>query len=370
MDKTWFYKKVLTLLSFCFDYLSRPQLKVMAQLVTTLWSAKSVTLWKIAFFLPGDNDVDVKQNHKRLVYFLDNFKLTKNFWKSYIKFLFCLPYFKLLKRKVITILLDTTTLKDDFWILAATVSFMGRSIPIYLKIWRDPNRSYDFWGRVEGFLEELKELLPKRFQYVIIADRGFQGKRLVDICLRMDWRYIIRINDSYLIREKDKTYVQLGIFDVGFYEGVELGKNSKIKTNLVVSEVKGEYGRRRWYLMTDMVGKEEVVELYSSRMWIEESFRDLKQELGWEKYTEKIPSKGRLEKVVVISLISYVIGLSLGLKEEEERGSDRDNGRRKISLMKRFQQLINGVRERVERIILKFVSLFRQRYYRIRYTFA
>jgi hypothetical protein len=29
-----------------------------------------------------------------------------------------------------------------------------------------------------------------------------------------------------------------------------------------------------------MVGKEEVVELYSSRMWIEESFRDLKQELG------------------------------------------------------------------------------------------
>jgi hypothetical protein len=28
------------------------------------------------------------------------------------------------------------------------------------------------------------------------------------------------------------------------------------------------------------------------------------------------------------------------------------------------------VRERVERIILKFVSLFKQRYYRIRYTFA
>ena len=53
------------------------------------------------------------------------------------------------------------------------------------------------------------------------------------------------------------------------------------------------------------------MELYS-RMWIEESFRDLKQELGWEKYTEKIPSKGRLEKVVVISLISYVIGIMVG----------------------------------------------------------
>ena len=105
-------------------------------------------------------------------------------------------------------------------------------------------------------------------------------------------------------------------------------------------------------------------------MWIEESFRDLKQELGWEKYTEKIPSKGRLEKVVVISLISYVIGLSLGLKEEGERGGGRNKGKREISLIKRFQQLINGARERVERIILKFVSLFRQRYYRIQHIFV
>jgi len=42
MDKTLFYKKVLTLLSLCFDYLSCPQLKGTAQLVTILWSANSV----------------------------------------------------------------------------------------------------------------------------------------------------------------------------------------------------------------------------------------------------------------------------------------------------------------------------------------
>jgi hypothetical protein len=48
-----------------------------------------------------------------------------------------------------------------------------------------------------------------------------------------------------------------------------------------------------------------------------------------------------------------VIGLSLGLKEEEE-GRDRDNGRKEILLMKRFQQLINGVRERIGRIRYTF----------------
>ena len=104
MDKTLFYKKVLTLLSLCFDYLSRPQQKVMAQLVTALWSAKSVTLWRIACFLPGDNDVDVKQNHKRLVYFLDNFELTKDFWKSYIKF-----------RSLACPHIDKVLLKREFW---------------------------------------------------------------------------------------------------------------------------------------------------------------------------------------------------------------------------------------------------------------
>ena len=34
--------------------------------------------------------------------------------------------------------------------------------------------------------------------------------------------------DGLEVYNKDKTYVQLGIFGVEFYEGIELEKNSKI----------------------------------------------------------------------------------------------------------------------------------------------
>jgi len=91
-----------------------------------------------------------------------------------------LPYFKLRSRKYISLVLDFTTLRDDFLILSASVSYMGRAIPVYMKMWRGVNESYDYWGRVESFLKDLKELLPLH-QYWLIFDRGFSSKRLFEI---------------------------------------------------------------------------------------------------------------------------------------------------------------------------------------------
>jgi len=46
---------------------------------------------------------------------------------------------------MITLALDATTLKEDFWILAVTVSFNGRGIPLYLKCWKGVNESYLYY---------------------------------------------------------------------------------------------------------------------------------------------------------------------------------------------------------------------------------
>ncbi len=104
--------------------------------------------------------------------------------------------FSLNRRKRITILIDFTTLRDDFLILIASVSYKGKGIPIYLKIWRYLNELYDFWGRIENFLWELRDILPLtssyRFTYEIIADREFQGDRLINICRAFGWDYIIK----------------------------------------------------------------------------------------------------------------------------------------------------------------------------------
>jgi len=104
----------------CFNCFNVSQKGNLADLVTAFLSHTSFALWDIASSLSGNTTT--KHKHKRLVYFLDSLDINKNFWKSYALLLFSLPGFRLKRRKVITLALDATTLKADFWILAVTVS--------------------------------------------------------------------------------------------------------------------------------------------------------------------------------------------------------------------------------------------------------
>jgi hypothetical protein len=51
---------------------------------------------------------------------------------------------------------------------------------------------------------------------------------------------------------------------------------------------------------------------YKRRMWIEQTFKDLKSVLKWETYTAKFPAHRRLEKLVALSCLSYGFQLCLG----------------------------------------------------------
>jgi len=165
-----FFKLVKLLVKKCFKHFNLSQKNNLADLLTAFLSNTSFALWDIASGLSGDTST--KHKHKRLIYFLDSLEIDLTFWKSYALAVFCLPGFKFKKRKIITLALDATTLKSDFWLLAVTVSFNGRGIPLYLKSWVDVNTNYDYWSRVKSVLSDLKVILPKGYLFEIVADRG------------------------------------------------------------------------------------------------------------------------------------------------------------------------------------------------------
>jgi len=300
------------------------------------------------------------------VRFLDKFPLDQEFWKNYARLIFSLPYFRFKKRKYITVLIDVTTIKDEFWILMGTISFMGRGMPIYMKVWKNPNSSYDYWGRVEGFLKELKEILPKRKKYEIVADRGFQGDKLVRICKNLDWDYLVRINGNYKVKVGDKEYMQLSLFEEGIFYDMIVGKKSKEVVNLVVNEVRGEEGEKiKWYLKTSVRDKDRVVSDYMRRMWIDEGIRDLKQYLRWESFTKKVPEGERVKKLLVVSVLSYVLGLCMGAREEvverdidgEEIGVKSEEG-----VYRRFKNKITSSIKNIKWLLVTIVVLVKQVY--------
>jgi len=350
-----FFKLVQIIVNKCFYRLNLSQKKNLSDLLTAFLSNSSFTLWDIATSLSGNTTT--KHKHKRLIYFLDSLCIDIDFWKSYSLALFSLPGFKFKKRKILTLALDATTLKDDFWILAVTISFNGRGIPLYLKSWKGVNENYKYWERVKSVLKDLKEIMPKGYLFEIVADRGFQGDIMFQMCKELDIDFIIRINDSYQIKlQNGKEYIQLSIFNDGYYITESLGKKSQTPDiNLCVNSKKLENGEEaKWYLVANRreLSQEVMTERYTTRFWIEESIKDLKSKLHWEKYTEKIPQKERLTKCIIVSCLSYAIQTSIG-NQMEISASDR----LRTSVFNKFRQSIRRGTDELKRVIINFINI-------------
>lgn len=339
----------------------------MADLLCAFLHNRSFSLQDISSGLSGE--CSTKHKLKRLVYFLDSIELDLQFWKSFALAVFSLPGFRFKSRKVLTLALDATTLRDDFWILAITVSFNGRGIPIYLRGWEGVNVNYDYWDRVRGVLTDLKELLPRRYRYEIVADRGFQGDAMFGMCKELGIDFIVRINDSYTVKLPNGTeYVQLSLFNEGYYRTEHLGQKERTPgINVAVASKAGPDGKvAKWYLATGRdLGHGPMVEKYTTRFWIEEQFKDMKSKLKWEGYTKKVPRKGRLLKCVAASSLSYAVQTAIG-NQLRMSGSER----KRTSLFNKFRQTVRRGTQELEEIILKFLNMIGTYIKRARYDFC
>ena len=93
----------------------------------------------------------------------------------------------------------------------------------------------------------------------------------------------------------------------------------------VIGIWKAGFSKPLW-IMTNLEAKQGL-DIYSQRMKIEESFRDMKNLLGLEKLMNK--RREHMEKMVALLLIAYAIGLWLG---ENLRSSLFPEGTRKHKL--------------------------------------
>lgn len=355
-------KQTYHILKRTFPQYNKYSQQTLAELLLALFSHQRLTLRHIASRLLGTTNV--KHKLKRLQNFLDKLTLDESFWQSYVQTLFCLPYMKLRSRKKITLLIDATSLKDDVWILAASISYRGRSLPVYLKQWKGVNTHFDYWERVEEFAHQLKELLPDDLDYELIGDGGFEGARMFALCRRMGWEQVIRINGSYSIKTPGgQEFIQLSLFDDGHYRQVIIGKTNPTEgMNLAVCSA--PTSERRWYLATT-VDPGKAAGDYKQRMWIEQTFKDLKSVLKWETYTAKFPAHRRLEKLVALSCLSYGFQLCLGTQVSVPPSEEK-----KTSLLQRFRHIYSSAYRKTKQIYNQMVAAFCVRHNQYSHAFA
>jgi Transposase DDE domain len=231
--------------------------------------------------------------------------------------------------------------------LRAAMVADGRALTLYEEV--HPEKKLGNKKIQNKFLQKLKKLLPKKCKAVIITAAGFHNDFFKEV-IRLDWDFLGRVRGrKYLKKANEEWQLCKDLFrratSTPKYIGkVELCKSNSLELNLCLFKAKrkqrksvNKAGKRRcdttsldyrksakepWVLVTSLPVSsslaKQVVKKYSTRMQIEESFRDLKSTrygFGFENaYTQGIK---RIEILLLIAMLASFIAWLTGWVAEK-----------------------------------------------------
>jgi hypothetical protein len=247
-------------------------------------------------------------------------------------------------RPIILVDWSSATVAERFQLLRAALPLGGRAITIYEEIY--PLNKYNNREVHKAFLEKLKKVLPEGCKPIIVTDAGFNIPWFKEV-LRMGWDFVGRIiNKSYyqqqgeedwkpiteLLSYKKAKVKRLGKVKLSkksefecyllAYKGKPKGRVRKNaygnKASRSVSKRCAKSARNAWVLAHSLGEKymvnERVIKIYSSRMQVEESFRDIKNpRYGFGLRNSRTLGVKRLTNLFLVGLIGTLLVWIMGL---------------------------------------------------------
>ena len=204
----------------------------------------------------------------------------------------------------------------------------GRSTPI---AWASTtNHVYDGHRSRNAFEESLllvlRDMIPWSVKVVILADRGFGRTALASFCQKQGFGYLIRIQPKVTVRLKGfhgkllDYPVKKGIAKV--LQRISYRSDGAVTQSVVIRWRKNLPEKRDecWFLMTDQPGTaHQLCKLYGKRMTIEQLFRDDKSKRnGWSLRDTKITRPDRLDRLLLILAIAYLLLCGIGLLAKQQ----------------------------------------------------
>ena len=299
--------------SVCASSLRLSQAKTLAILVTSAMRVERISLANIGRAMLGT----AKHQIKRCWRFCDNHRVeTADAMRGVVK--------KLLKKrtKPLIVTLDWTDIRQ-FQTLMASAVFKGRSIPL---CWASCKKHVYEGHRSRNAFEEslllvLKSMIPLGQKVILLADRGFGRTELARFCQYQGFDYVIRINPDVHVRSDSYTGklidypVRKGVSKL--LKSVAYRSHHSVSQNIVIRWVRGLPRHRDecWFLMTNLnAGAARISRLYGQRMTIEQLFRDAKNKRnGWSLRDTKIKKAVRLDRLILILALAYLLLCGLGL---------------------------------------------------------
>lgn len=228
--------------------------------------------------------------------------------------------------------------QEIFQLLRASIPMGGRALPIYEETY--PESKLGHADAHEHFLKTLKALLPAGCQPIIITDAGFKAPwfRLVE---SLNWFWLSRVRGHVHIDRGDDTWLSckdlfkqatnkaIGLGELRFSQsskhacqgylynepkkGRQKTKKRGGRSQCTTSKYQETKANEPWLLVAKLPSTvksaHHVVQLYKTRMQIEEGFRDTKnQRLGVGLSQARSTTTERYDNLLLIAaLVLFVL---------------------------------------------------------------
>lgn len=239
--------------------------------------------------------------------------------------------------------IDWTGVGPRHYLLSASLSFEGRALPIFSRIY--PLSQKGSPKEAKKFLEQLRTVIPGSCTPILITDAGFYHDWF-DAVRSLGWDFIGRLRGTVFVQihgawRSLKSVHRMARGRPQSFGVVPTNRTTPRDLRVVLSArrkpkgrknltIKGasrqsksarnasRSGREPWVLATTLTcSAKRIVLLYSQRMQIEECFRDLKtHRYGWSLDHVRCTTPARIEILLLLAALALVVMHYIGLAVE------------------------------------------------------
>jgi hypothetical protein len=354
------------------EVLRKSQAKTLSVLVAAALATARLTLAGIGRELAALDDGAAKHAIKRVWRFITNPRiepvevmpaLLTRLWRRKLKWHARRP-----DRRPLLVSLDWTEVRRCHTLLAAVV-VEGRAVPLAWESYRDRVQGKSQNALEYGLLARLQAALPPGVRIVVLADRGFGRTAMAEVCQNLKLAYLIRVRADVTVRAPgphgwsgllEKYPIRRG--ECRGWTAVLYRAEDPVTTNLILRWKPGLPADRDepWYLMTNLPVRgrwtaRQLSDLYALRFDIEEFFRDGKNEhLGWSLAKTRIQRADRLDRLILILAVAYLLLVALGLWCRQHRPARTwasNNRERELSTFQIGRVMLDRVRLAIKTLV-------------------
>jgi hypothetical protein len=295
-------------------------------LMVGLYKSRSVHLSKVAESIPGE--AYLPSVTRRLRRLLSNPAIQVRAWYE--------PLAKMivqqLSHREIRLIVDGSKVGFGHQLLLIAIAFRSRSIPLAWT-WVKGSRGHSTSHKQMALLAYVHGLIPDKSKVLLVGDAEFGEVDVQKLLQKWHWKYVLRQKGRYLLKPNGQaSFQRLDSFvkksgQTQWLEDAFLTAKYAYPVNFLAYWKPGE--KDPWLLATNLTRSQATLKAYRRRMWIEETFGDMKRN-GFDLESTHLRHFLRLSRLTLAVVLLYVWLVAFGsqvIKSGQRRIVDRSDRR-------------------------------------------